>query len=276
MKKSIALAMVGALCIACIAGCSGKKEFDCSSAEGLSGAVIVAEQGSAGEKVATKNDLFKQAKFTPVDSQAKTLMEVSSGTADFALIDYVMSIGSIGEGTDYKNLQVVDGVSFNPEQYGIAFRKGSDVTYQVNKAITELKQDGTLNKIASKYKLQDLVLAEESFEEPAATDDSDWAYIQQKGELIIGITYFAPMNYLDQNNELTGFETEFAKAVCEKLGVKATFKEIIWNSKETELAAKNIDCIWNGMTIDEDRKENMSISIPYMENKQVLVTKTDK
>ena len=94
-----------------------------------------------------------------------------------------------------------------------------------------------------------------------------------KGELIIGITYFAPMNYLNDNQELVGFETEFAKAVCEKLGVNAKFQEISWNAKETELAAKNIDCIWNGMTITEERLENMSISIPYMENKQVKVVK---
>ena len=105
--------------------------------------------------------------------------------------------------------------------------------------------------------------------------ESDWEYIQKKGELIVGITLFAPMNYYDDNGELIGFETEFAKAVGEKLGVSVKFQEIDWNSKEIELNAKNIDCIWNGMTIDDDRKENMEISTPYMENKQVLVVKTE-
>lgn len=102
---------------------------------------------------------------------------------------------------------------------------------------------------------------------------SDWDYIDQKGELVIGMTHFSPMNYKDDNGELTGFETEFAKAVCERLGVKANFIEIEWASKETELNSKNIDCIWNGMTIDEDRKANMNISNPYMTNKQVLIVK---
>ena len=136
-----------------------------------------------------------------------------------------------------------------------------------------MKADGTLYQIAEKYKLQDLILANETPELPQPSAESDWEYIKLKGELVIGITYFAPMNYMDDNNELVGFETEFAKAVCEKLGLTPVFQEISWNSKETELAAKNIDCIWNGMTIDEDRKENMSISMPYMENKQVLVRK---
>lgn len=109
----------------------------------------------------------------------------------------------------------------------------------------------------------------------SASDGSDWTYIQDKGELIIGITYFEPMNYMDDNGELIGFETEFAKAVCEKLGVEAKFQKIDWDSKEVELNAKTIDCIWNGLTITDERKENMDISTPYMENKQVMVTKAE-
>jgi polar amino acid transport system substrate-binding protein len=107
-------------------------------------------------------------------------------------------------------------------------------------------------------------------------DTSDWDYIASKGKMTIGITYFAPMNYIDdETNELTGFETEFATAVCEKLGVEAEFQKIDWDSKEVELNAKTIDCIWNGMTITDERQENMSISTPYMENKQVMVVKAE-
>ncbi len=105
---------------------------------------------------------------------------------------------------------------------------------------------------------------------------SDKDYIVGKGEMIIGITYFEPMNYIDDNGDLTGFETEFAKAVCEELGVTAKFQEISWTAKETELASKNIDCIWNGMTATAEREEAMSVSQHYMKNKQVLVMKADK
>ena len=103
----------------------------------------------------------------------------------------------------------------------------------------------------------------------------DWSYISNKGEMIIGITYFEPMNYEDENGELTGFETEFAKAVCEKVGVTPKFQKIDWDSKEVELNAKTIDCIWNGLTITEERQNNMDISTPYMENKQVMVVKSE-
>ena len=97
-------------------------------------------------------------------------MEVAAGTADAAIIDYVMSIGSIGEGTDYESL-VVEGSGYAPENYGIAFRKGSDAVNYVNKAINELTADGTLTKIAEKYKLQDLLLGNGTYEEVKAIYD---------------------------------------------------------------------------------------------------------
>lgn len=262
MKKVLAVIMAVLMMTLCFAGCGGNDAK-----------IVVAEAGSAGETVMKSDAYFADYEQIAVDSQAKTLVEVKSGTADAAVIDYVMTIGSIGEGTDYADLKVVEDVSFNPEQYGIAFRKGSDAVYYVNQAMTDLKADGTLNTIATKYKLQDLLLVEDSFEKPEVAE-SDWEYIKNKGEMIIGITLFAPMNY-EVNGELTGFETEFAEAVCAKLGVKAKFQVIDWKSKETELASKNIDCIWNGMTITDERAENMAISIPYMENKQVVVVKAD-
>ena len=104
--------------------------------------------------------------------------------------------------------------------------------------------------------------------------DSDLAYIQDKGEMVIGITLFEPMNYYE-GEELVGFETEFATAVCEKLGVTPKFQEINWDSKEIELNSKNIDCIWNGLTITDERKENMAITEPYMNNRQVMIVKAE-
>ena len=107
-------------------------------------------------------------------------------------------------------------------------------------------------------------------------ETEDWTYLANKGSLTIGITYFEPMNYKDKEGKLTGFETEFAEAVCAELGLKADFQEIEWDTKELELNSKSIDCIWNGMTITDERKENMDISVPYMQNKQVMVCKKDK
>jgi polar amino acid transport system substrate-binding protein len=106
------------------------------------------------------------------------------------------------------------------------------------------------------------------------TAKTDWDYIKDKGEMIIGITYYAPMNYKDSAGKLIGFETEFAEAVCTKLGVKAVFQEIDWNAKETELNAKNIDAIWNGMTKNEERMKNMDFSLSYLNNRPVMIVRT--
>ena len=94
-----------------------------SSAGSLKGATVVAEKESAGEEVATSDAFFEGANYTAVDSMAKAIMEVSSGTADAAVIDYVTGIGSIGEGTNYTNIVMVSGANFADEEYGIAFRK---------------------------------------------------------------------------------------------------------------------------------------------------------
>ena len=102
---------------------------------------------------------------------------------------------------------------------------------------------------------------------------SDLDYIKGKGKMVIGYTVYEPMNYTDADGNFTGFDTELATAVCEKLGVEPEFVEINWDTKETELAAKSIDCIWNGLTLTPDREENMACTKPYVKNAQVVVVK---
>ena len=110
-------------------------------------------------------------------------------------------------------------------------------------------------------------------DDTSAQTESDLAYVQDKGTMVIGYTVYEPMNYTDENGEFTGFDTEFARAVCEKLGVEPEVVEINWDTKVIELDAKSIDCIWNGMTITDDLKENISVSDPYVKNMQVVVIK---
>ena len=111
-------------------------------------------------------------------------------------------------------------------------------------------------------------------DDPAAAD-SDLAYILDKGTLVIGITLFDPMNYYDENEVLVGFDTEFAEALCAELGVTPEFIVIDWDTKELELKSKKIDCIWNGLTIKEDRRENMDFSTAYLKNEQVVVIRAE-
>jgi polar amino acid transport system substrate-binding protein len=107
----------------------------------------------------------------------------------------------------------------------------------------------------------------------AVSADDDFAYIQDKGALVIGITEYEPMNYYDESGALIGFDTEYAEAVCAKLGLTPEFIVINWDTKETELKAKSIDCIWNGLTVDDKRRENMAFTSSYMRNEQVVVVR---
>ena len=110
----------------------------------------------------------------------------------------------------------------------------------------------------------------------AATADSDKAYVLNNGKLIVGITDYAPMDFKDENGEWTGFDAEFAILFAEKLGVDVEFFVIAdWSKKFYELESKNIDVIWNGMTINEDVTLNTNCSDPYVLNAQVVVMKAD-
>ena len=147
-----------------------KKSREKEIMKSVKGLTVTAEQGSTGEgkidgsiadddtvKVSAQ-DYFKDANYVASDSMAKALMEVKSGTADVALVDSVCALGMVGEGTDYSDLVINMDNNFGQQEYGIAFRKGSDVTEKVNEAIKELYEDGTVDTIAKKYGLQEMLI----------------------------------------------------------------------------------------------------------------------
>ena len=113
---------------------------------------------------------------------------------------------------------------------------------------------------------------------PVETDrgESDLAYVQTKGTLVVGMTDFAPMDYKDENGEWIGFDADMAKAFAESLGVDVEFLEINWDNKLMELDTKGIDVIWNGMTINDEVEAGASVSEPYCRNGQVVVVPVDK
>ena len=106
--------------------------------------------------------------------------------------------------------------------------------------------------------------------------DSDKAYVQDKGKLIVGVTIFEPMDYQDANGAWLGFDADMAKAFAESLGVEAEFVVIDWDSKAMELQNRSIDCVWNGMTLTDGVKTAMECSQPYCNNQQVVIVPADK
>ena len=257
MKKKLAYVLCGTMLMASLsfAGVSANEEL-----------TYAVEAGSAGEAAAQDNGF----NYNSVASQADALMEVASGTSDAAIIDLLMAGAMIGEGTSYPNLTHTDELT--SEEYGVGCRKGSDLAAYINNVFAESYADGTMEEIATTYGVQEaLVEQAEASGEAEAAEDGDVAYIQEKGNLIVGITDFAPMDYKDENGDWIGFDADMAKLVAEKLGVEVEFIEIDWDNKIMELDAKNIDVVWNGMTLTDEVKAAMECTNAYCNNAQVIV-----
>jgi len=191
-----------------------------------------------------------------------------------ALLMACTTLASCSAGNSYDDLAIVD-LGLEREYFGIAFRSGSDMTRKVEDITLQLINDGKLAELSTKYEVG-AVGKDDYVPKAAACEGSgDWDYIKAKGKLVIGITDYKPMDYRDDNGEWVGFDAEYARLVCEKLGVAAEFKEIDWESKLMALEAKEIDCIWNGMTITEAIENAADCTVPYMYNTQVAVVKKE-
>lgn len=123
-----------------------QKASDCKEIQ------FAVEAGSAGKEQAEANGF----KFTEVKDQATALAEVKAGTCDAAIIDFLMAVAMTGEGTDYDNLTYT--VSLNSEEYGVGFRKDSDLTEKLNEFFKESYKSGKMQEIAAKYKIADKLI----------------------------------------------------------------------------------------------------------------------
>lgn len=272
MKKNLALFLACAMSVALVgcgnsnqaAGTEAAAETTAAVTDEGSSLVYAAEAGSAGEEVAKE----KGYQVNAVASQADALMEVASGTSDAAIIDLLMAGAMIGEGTSYPTLTHTEELT--SEKYGVGCRKGSDLAAYINSVFAESYADGTMQEIATTYGVQESLL-EQSADDFVPGEDSDVAYIQDKGSLIVGMTDFEPMDYKDDNGEWIGFDADMAKLAAEKLGVEVQFVEIDWDNKIMELDSKNIDVVWNGMTLTDEVTSSMECTNAYCNNAQVVV-----
>ena len=110
----------------------------------------------------------------------------------------------------------------------------------------------------------------------ADEEESDLAYVQDKGTLVVGITEFEPMDYKDEDGNWIGFDADMATAFAKSLGVDVEFVEIDWDNKVLELEAKTIDVVWNGMTLTDEVTEAMECSNAYCNNAQTVILPADK
>lgn len=161
------------------------------------------------------------------------------------------------------------------EEYGIGFRKG-DITLgmAVYEALDEMIEDGTAAEISKKWFGENILVKNDTYIEDTTLPNGDQSLqkIKDAGKLVLGLdASFPPMGFTDDNNEIVGFDIDLAEEVCKRLGVELVKQPINWNSKEMELDSGNIDCIWNGMTITDERVEAMFIPKAYVANAQIVI-----
>lgn len=223
--------------------------------------------------------------YTALSAQADVFKELNSKTADVGIMDFTMANYLLSTDSAMAKKLMIADIEFEKEYYAIAFRKAADGKYNaltdlVNKTLSELKDYKT---IAEKYGIDGATLDLVYSEPTGEADNTELDYITSKGKIVIGFTLNAPMALGEGDKTTGGFDTDLAKAVFAKISekVKKTitveFKLIDWGKKESEMEAKTIDCVWNGLTVTPARAEQWSLTMNYLENKQcAVIRKADK
>ncbi|OUM59046.1 hypothetical protein PIROE2DRAFT_15533 [Piromyces sp. E2] len=230
-------------------------------AKSLIGAKMSAGQGTTGEQALLGDPILSQSDYTPSASQNDMVIDLRNGLYDAVVIGCVLAKGFIFN--DKSDLMIIDNIQLQEEQYAVGFRHGSDMVVRINDVFLDMILDGSLTTLSKKYNLYDLY-------SPLIITDS--GYIMSKGKMIIGFQgNVPPMSYYDDDDRLIGFDVDFAKAVCHELGIEAEFKIIFWDNKDIELKNRNIDCIWNALTVTEERRSIMKFSHIYISNSQIIM-----
>lgn len=213
-----------------------------------------------------------------LSAQIDILSSLSNGSADIGVMDSVMAGYYMNNGS-YKDSMKALPFNLSEEEYGIGAKKGNDALIsKINEGLIALQKNGELKKIGDKFGLYGENLIGDDTTNPVENaTDSSWDEVVASKKLIIGYTVFAPIAYEDADGNFTGFDIELAKGIVKYLNdtygseIVCEFIEIDWNTKEALLENESIDLVWNGMTITEERKAGMSMSIPYLANKQTII-----
>ena len=241
-----------------------------------SGYTVAVVTGTTFEKEARQFPGVSQVKLYEDDNQ--TLTELANGRVDAVITDRLVALTGIKKG-GYDNLKLAGGLLYY-ETIAVALGKGNDALRQaINKALKEIIADGTYEKISRKYFDADILQGVERTitfpEEPKAADDS-WAKAIKRGVLSFAMSGgYPPFNYYNEKNELTGFDVEIAKAVCDKLGVRYKPVTTAWDGIIEGLRAGRYDGVWGSMAITEERQKIVDFTDPYYVSGAQLVVRKD-
>lgn len=196
-------------------------------------------------------------------------------TCAFLLAVLMMGLAMAGcQNQAPKNFIVLDE-ALDAEQYGVGFRN-EDIALglEVQKNMDAMIADGTAADISKKWFGTDIMIKDADYveEDTAPAGDDSLQKVLDKGTLVLGLDdSFPPMGFRDEDNNIVGFDIDLATEVCKRMGVELVLQPIDWDAKELELSSGKIDCIWNGMTITDERVASMYFAKPYIANRQIII-----
>lgn len=258
MKKLLAVLCSGVLLLALVA-CGGKTG-QITSKEDLDGKRIGVQQGTTGDIYVDDKEKYPNATIERFNKGADAVMALQQGKVDAVVIDDQPAKVFAAQNDDIKILEE----PFEVENYAICVAKDSDLTALMNGAIAELKADGTLQNILDYY--IGGVEGAQPYQSPADADHS-------KGVLIMATNAaFPPYEYWE-GDQVVGLDADFARAICDKLGFELTIEDMEFDSIITAVQSGKADFGAAGMTVTEDRLQNIDFTDDYCTATQVIIVK---
>lgn len=255
MKKLLSAALA-AVCVFSLAACGGKEEenkkIEIGDSKDFATLTIGVQQGTTGD-LACSELVDKDAQMKRYPKGAAAVQALEAGKLDCVVIDAQPAAKFVEKSDD---LKIIDGI-FDDEQYAICIKKGNtELLDGMNKALGELKDEGTLDKIIANYIGDDI--GSFTYETPEGTDHS-------KGTLVMATNAeFEPYEY-HEGDEIIGIDVDIARAICDKMGYELKIEDMEFDSILPAVEA--------GMTVTDERKENADFTDTYANATQVVIVK---
>lgn len=263
MKKLLSV-MAAVACVCSLAACGGKgsqdEKIEVKESSDLAGLTIGVQQGTTGD-LACSDIVEKDSQMKRYPKGAAAVQALDAGKLDCVVIDAQPAAKFVEKSDD---LEIIDGI-FDDEQYAICIKKGnSELLDNMNQALGELKDDGTLDKIIANYIGDDI--GSFQYETPEGTDHS-------KGKLVMATNAeFEPYEY-HEGDEIVGIDVDIARAICDKMGYELKIEDMEFDSILPAVEAGKADFGAAGMTVTDERKENVDFTDTYANATQVVIVK---
>ena len=261
MKKAVVFALTGIMAVSMF-GCGSKKQVEVSSVDDLKDLTIGVQTGTTGDSYAS-DAVASDSQMKRYNKGADAIQALKTGKIDAVVIDSLPAQKFVDANDD---LKIVENI-WEPEEYAICLKKGNtELTEKMNAAISELKDDGTLDKIMANYIGDDT--GSYQYETPEGTEYTN-------GTLTMATNAeFEPWEYKEGDN-IVGIDAEIAQAMADKLGLKLEIVDMDFDSLIASIQSGKIDMSLAGMTVTEERKQNVDFTDSYATGVQVIIVKDD-